>query len=115
MRSSAVTGDRAAVLVLQLEHARRAMAGEVQHVVGVVLDRLADLIWVADLEDAHLDVLVTLRRLDRVEDRLQLALLVEHRRPRLLLVRRADRDKDLERPGQRRHFRAPRARADGAA
>ena len=73
-------GDGLAVLVFELELPRAAVAGEVQHVVGVALDRRGDDPGMAHLEDPHLDVLMPLGRLHRVEDVLQLPLVVEHGR-----------------------------------
>lgn len=88
---------RGAVFVLELDHARSAVAGEVQHVELVVRECTADLHWVADLEEAHLDVVVARGWRDRVQNSLQLALEVEHRVGRPAFVGRADSHDYLER------------------
>ena len=54
------------------------MTREMQHVIGIGLERAADDDRVAHFEDANLAVLVALRRFDGVENVLQLPLLVEH-------------------------------------
>ncbi|MEE8525020.1 MAG: hypothetical protein V3T72_13880, partial [Thermoanaerobaculia bacterium] len=97
----------------RLEDAGAAVAREMEHVVAVALDRLADLPRRADLEDPHLDVLPRPRLVDRVEDVLQLALLVEHHVGGPALVRGADRHQNLQRSRQPR--RGGRPQTGGAA
>ena len=94
-------GNRLAVFVLELELPRAAVAGEVEHVVGVPFDRRRDDLGMAHLEDANLDVLMPLGHLHRVEDVLQLPLVVEHGGAGVALIEGADRDEDLDRSRQR--------------
>lgn len=93
-------GYGAAVFVLQHKHPGVAVAGEVEHVVGVGLDRRADHGGMTHLENAHLGVPAAVRWLNRVEDVLQLPLLIENRRGGLSLVGRAHGDEDLEGAGE---------------
>ena len=97
--------DRVALLVVELEHPRQAVAGQVQEVVLVAAQRRGDRRRIARLEDPDL------RRagLHRVEDVGQLALVIERVAPGLALVGRADRHQDLERTRQRPRQR-PRQR-----
>lgn len=60
--------DRVALLVIELERAGLAVAGDVEDMVRVARERVADRVWIARLEDADLDVLEALGRLDGVED-----------------------------------------------
>ena len=94
-------GNGFAVFVLEFELPRAAVAGEVKHMVDVPLDRRRDDLGMAHLEDAHLDVLMPLGHLHRVEDVLQLPLVVEHGGAGVALVGGADRDEDLDRSRQR--------------
>ena len=91
---------RLAVLILQLQAAGAAMAAQMQHVVGVRLDRLGDRLGVAHLQDLHLHVVEPLGRLYRIENVLQLPLVVEHRRCRAALIGGPHRHQHLQRPRQ---------------
>ncbi|HEY0993343.1 MAG TPA: hypothetical protein VGD80_40100 [Kofleriaceae bacterium] len=93
--------DDVALLVVELEGAGCAVAGHVQDVILVALQRVADRGEVARFEDTDLDVLVVALLLNRLEDLVQLAFVVEHVAGGLALVGRADRHEDLQRTRQR--------------
>ena len=93
-------GVRVALLGLELEHARAAVAREVQDVVLVAPEGGGDRVLVADLQDLHFGLLAELLVLHGVEDVLELALEVEHGVLRPRLVGRGDGDEHLERAGQ---------------
>jgi hypothetical protein len=86
--------DRVALFIVELEAAGLAMAGDIEDVVLVALERVVDRVRIARLQDADLDVVVALGRLDGVEDVLQLPLVIEHVVCGLALIRRTDRDQD---------------------
>ena len=106
-------GDGAAVLVLQLDEARTAVAREVDDMVGTRENRLANLVRVADLQDLDLRIAILASPVDGVEDGRELALVVEHGVPGAVLVRRAECDQDAQ--GSRQGVHRDRRDAHGTA
>ena len=90
---------RVAVLGFKFDLPRAAMSRQIEHMAGLAAQFLTDLVEAANLENANMDVAVSPRPLNSVENRLQLALGIEDNRSRLALVGRAHGDQNLERPG----------------
>jgi hypothetical protein len=80
-----------------------------QHLGGVVLQSLVDLLRVADFKKPHFGIALEGARFDRVQDGLQLVFEVQHRVRRLAFVGRSDGDEDFQRRSHRRPARSRRA------
>ena len=87
-----------AILVLQLNPGLVSVAGQVQHVVVVLGQRGGDRGGVGHFQDAHLGALIAHRRRHRVEDRAHLVFDIQPGLRGLVLIRRPDREQDLQRP-----------------
>ena len=93
---------RLADLILQLQQTRGAVAAQMQHVVGVGLDRGGDLGGMAHLQDLHRHVVAALGGLHGIENVLQLTLVIEQRRASGALIGGAHRHEHFQGPRQRR-------------
>jgi hypothetical protein len=92
----------AALFVLKFQRARQAVAGQMQHMIGIEPDCVSDDFGMSDFENADLAVLMEPGRFDPIENVLQLPFLVEHRAGTRSFIRGGDGNQDFQRPGERR-------------
>jgi hypothetical protein len=90
---------RSTVFVFQFDAARAAVAGQVQHVVGVRGQGAADFFRVTHFQNAHLRIAVLRRWFDGVEQVAQFPFVVKRDAGAAAFVRCADGDQDFQRAG----------------
>ena len=95
---SGAAGQGLAVFRFQLQLPRPAVTAEVQHVISIALQRLADLIWMAHLQQPHLGegVCHTAQGLERLQDQAHLPFVVEQHRLRATPIRRRHRHQHFQ-------------------
>ena len=95
---SGAAGQGLAVFRFQLQLPRPAVTGEVQHVIGIALQRLADLIGMAHLQQPHLGkgVRQATQGLERLQDQAHFPFVVEQHRVRAPLIRRRHRHQQFQ-------------------
>ena len=86
---SGAAGQGLAVFRFQLQLPRPAVTGKVQHVISIALQRLADLIGMAHLQQPHLGkgVSQATQGLERLQDQAHFPLVVKQHRVRAPLIR----------------------------
>jgi hypothetical protein len=93
--------DGTTFFIFEFEHAGKAVAGEMEDVIGVALDGVSDDGWMADFENADFNVFEELGRLNSVEDVLEFAFEIEDGKAgSFVFIRRADGDEDFDGAGE---------------